>query len=186
MIVRKTNQALKRLAIVRPDLFATYTNITLVAGTVQSCPTDSMRLIDVTGASNGFQVKEINQDALDAMYPPWTTVTPAIPTNWMRYVRDPNRFQVYPPSIPGDILQILYAKTPQNYILGDTVVLGDAYEPLVIDCVIWLLESVDAEHVESGRAKMFLDSFTTGYTSGLQARKITDTSAAGEDPKDVL
>ncbi len=184
-VLRKVNQAFKRLSVIRPDLFSTVDTITCVAGRLQAAPDDSLRLMDVIGNTAGSTVKEVNQDTLDLMTQTWPSGTAGPAVDWMRYPRDPNRFFVWPPSTNVDTLQIVYAQSPPAYASGDSVLLQDAYMPLVVDCTIWLLESVDAEHVESGRAKMFKDSFAEMATAGLQARKITDTDTAGEAPGDT-
>jgi hypothetical protein len=91
-IVRKVNQTIRRMCILRPDLFVVHANITCVAGTLQSAPGDSVRLIDVVSNNDGSAVKEISQDTLDLMIPTWSTGAPAVALNWIRYPRDPNRF----------------------------------------------------------------------------------------------
>jgi hypothetical protein len=178
-IVRKTNQVLRRMVIIRPDLFAHVTTITTTAGSLQACPADSVRLMDVT--LNGAQraPKEINQEVLDLMFPSWNTTVAGPTTNWMRYPRDPNRFYVYPPSVGGETLTLVYARSTPTYVIGDTVALQDAYFPVLLDGVCWLMESLDAEHVESGRAKMFLDAYNAALVGGLAARRITDTEDGG-------
>lgn len=174
-IVRKVNQVLRRMVIVRPDLFSTVATITTVAGSLQTCPADSVRLMDVTLNGVSGAPKEINQEVLDLMFPNWNTDTAGPTTNWMRYPRDPNRFYVYPPSAGGETLTIVYARSTPTYTINDTIALQDAYLPVVLDGVCWLMESLDAEHVESGRAKMFQDAYNTALAGGLAARAITDS-----------
>lgn len=184
-IVRKVNQVLRRMIIVRPDLFTTIAPISCVAGVLQSCPADSVRLMDVTVNSANKAVKEINQEVLDLMFPSWAGDSSVPATNWMRYPRDPNRFYIYPPAAAGDALTIVYAKSTPAYLLGDTVALQDAYFPVLLDGVCWLMESMDAEHVESSRAKMFKDAYEGALGAGLTARKITDTEEAGMAKSEV-
>jgi hypothetical protein len=184
-IVRKTNQVLRRMVIVRPDLFSAIAPITCVAGTLQSCPADSVRLMDVTLNSANRVPKEINQEVLDLMFPAWGAESAEPTSNWMRYPRDPNRFYVYPPATAGEVITIVYAKSTPAYTLGDTVALQDAYFPVLLDGVCWLMESIDAEHVESSRAKMFKDAYEGALGAGLAARKITDTDEAGMAKNEV-
>jgi hypothetical protein len=178
-IVRKVNQVLRRMVIVRPDLFATVATITTTAGSLQACPADSVRLMDVTLNGSNLAPKEINQEVLDLMFPTWNADNAGATNNWMRYPRDPNRFYVYPPSAGGETLTIVYAKSTPTYVINDTVSLQDAYLPVLLDGVCWLMESLDAEHVESGRAKMFQDAYTTALGAGLAARAITDSEDGG-------
>ena len=60
-----------------------------------------------------------------------------------------------------------------------------AYMPSLIDGVVYLTQSIDDEHVSSGRAKLFLDSFGQWLSTSLQSRQITDDDSAGLDPKKV-
>jgi hypothetical protein len=48
-----------------------------------------------------------------------------------------------------------------------------------VDGVVFLASSVDDEHVNSGRAKMFLDSFTQQLGVSLQNRALNDSKIAG-------
>jgi hypothetical protein len=55
-----------------------------------------------------------------------------------------------------------------------------------VDGVIFLAESIDNEHVNSGRAKLFQESFVQSLGVSLQSRAITDTESGGLDPKQVI
>lgn len=185
-MVRKLNQVIRRAVVLRPDLFTQVATISCVAGGLQSCPADSVRLMDVLANSAGEAVKEVNQELLDLMVPGWELLTAGPAQNWMRYPRDPNRFYVYPSAVPASDLQIIYAKCPAMLTISDTVPMQDVYMPVLIDGLCWLAESIDAEHVESGRAKMFQDAFTTALTNGLQSRRITDTETAAGPAEDAV
>lgn len=184
-IVRKVNQALRRMCVVRPDLFAIHTAITCAAGTLQSAPADSMRLMDVVTNAAGIALKEINQDTLDLMIPSWGNSTSAPATNWMRYPRDPNRFYVSPAQGGGELLNVVYARSPATLTAGDIVPLPDAYMPTVLDGTSWLMESIDVEHADSGRADKFRSAFENALTAGLTVRRLTDADAAGLTDKEA-
>jgi hypothetical protein len=78
-------------------------------------------------------------------------------------------------------------QSPQPYTLAQTIeLLPDSYLPVVVDGTVYMAESVDNEHVNSGRAKLFFDSFTQSLGVGLQSRTITDTEEGGLDPKQVV
>lgn len=178
-IVRRINQTLRRAAIMRPDLFSVHASIACVTGVLQAAPADSLRLVDVVVNADNVALKEINQDTLDLMAPAWASAATAAPTDWMRYPRDPNRFYVYPPPLAGAALSIVYAQSPALVSSGDSIPLPDAYMPAIIDGTAWLLESVDAEHVESGRAGAFKADFEAAMGAGLTTRKITDSESGG-------
>lgn len=175
-IVRKTNQIIKRMLVVRPDLFIKVTPLVTVAGALQSAPTESMRFMDVLANSEGRVPKEVDQQAIDTMFPSWRQSQTGPMTQWMRAPRDPNRFYIYPASVGGETLTVAYAQTLPNYAINDIIELSDAYLPTILDGVCWLMESLDAEHVESGRARMFQESYTTGLASGLMSRGVADST----------
>lgn len=52
-LLRLVNQVVKRVAILRPDLFSEIDTITCVAGALQTAPADSIRLIEVLTAGDG-------------------------------------------------------------------------------------------------------------------------------------
>ena len=91
------NQALKRIAVLRPDLFAIIADIpTTQNEVVQSMPADSIRLLEIYSVKGGDGVIETNREILDQSLPTWmnTTAGPAI--NFMRHVRNANKFFIYP------------------------------------------------------------------------------------------
>jgi len=185
-MIRKINQIIRRAVILRPDLFTEVATISCVAGSLQSCPADSVRIMDVLSSNTGAAPKEVNQEVLDMMVPTWGANPTGDTINWMRYPRDPNRFYVYPSASVALPLTILYAKCPATLGASDIIPIQDVYYPFIVDGLCWLLESIDAEHVESGRAKMFQDSFYTGFSAGLQSRRITDTDTAAGPPEEAV
>lgn len=182
------NQTLKRMAMLRPDLFAVIGDISTTANTVlQSCPADSLRLIEIFQVKNGNAVTEVNRETLDRTAPSWQQEAAGQPVNFMRHVRNPNRFFVYPRPATGVVLVGEYAQTPPNYTLDQAITYPiDAYFPSVVDGVVFLAESIDNEHVNSNRAKLFQDSFIQGLGVSLQSRSITDTESGGQDPRQVI
>jgi hypothetical protein len=182
------NQTLKRMVMLRPDLFAVIDDFTTTANTVlQSCPADSNRLIEIFQVKNGNAITEVNRETLDRTVPGWVNETAGQPVNFMRHVRNPNRFFVYPRPEAGVVLVGEYAQTPPNYALNDTITFPtDAYFTAVVDGTVYLAESIDNEHVNSGRAKLFLDSFVQTLGVDLNARSLTDTESGGMEPKQVV
>ena len=175
------NQALKRIAVLRPDLFANVSTITCTQNAViQSAPADSIRIMEVFSVQNGNGIIETSREALDQAYPSWMNDAAASCVNWMRHIRNPNKFFIYPKAPAAQVLDIEYAQTPPNYT-GDATValLPDAYFPVVVDATVFLAESVDAEHVTSQRAQLFQTSFTQALGTSANARSITDPEAGG-------
>lgn len=183
--VRRT---LQRMAILRPDLFAVIEPLAVAAETaLQSCPADSVRLIEVFQVQGGGTIVEVSRQTLDRTVPGWYTELAGQPVNFMRHVRNPNRFFLHPRPSAGVSVVVEYAQAPPAYTLGQTILHpAPVYFPVIVDGVVFLAESVDNEHVNSGRAKMFHDLFKQALGEGLQARAITDTQSGGADPRQVI
>lgn len=182
------NQALKRIAVLRPDLFAYIGEIPTTAGAViQSAPSDSIRIMEIFQVKNGAGVTETSREALDQTYPTWMNDTAGATVNWMRHVRNPNRFFIYPKAPSGQVLIGEYAQTPKDYTSDeDVALLPDAFFPVVVDATVFVAESVDNEHVNSNRAQLFQQSFTQALGVSAQGRVITDTEEAGLKPDEVI
>ena len=182
------NQAIKRMVVLRPDLFAEYGEIATTANTpLQSLPSDSMRLIELYQVKDGNVLTEVNRESLDQGYPNWVSDPPGTPYNFMRHVRNANKYFLYPRPMPGIVLLGEYAKVPGDYALDAQITaLPDAYFPALIDGTTFLASSIDDQHVNSGRAKLFLDSFTTSLGSGVTNRPLTDAETAGMARGDVV
>lgn len=182
------NETLKRMAVLRPDLFSYIGEITTTPNTVlQSCPSDSVRLVEIFQVKDGSAITEVSRDTLDQSAPGWVSETAGTPVNYVRHVRNPNKFFVYPRPTSGIILIGEYVQSPSNYTLNQTILLlPDSYFSTVVDGTVYLAESVDNEHVNSGRAKLFFDSFAQSLGVGLQSRSITDTEEGGLDPRQVV
>ena len=175
------NQALKRIAVLRPDLFAYIGEIPTTAGQVlQSAPSDSIRIMEIFQVKDGSGITETNREALDQTYPTWMNDAAAATVNWMRHTRNANRFFIYPKAPAAQVLIGEYAQTPPVYDGTTTVaLLSDAYFPVVIDATVFIAESVDNEHVNSNRAQLFQQSFTQDLGVSAQGRVITDTEEGG-------
>lgn len=182
------NQTLKRTAVLRPDLFGVIGDIATTPNVVlQSTPSDSLRLIQIFQVKNGDAVTEVDREVFDQTYPGWVNEAAGTPVNFMRHVRNPNKFFVYPRPTSGVILVGEYAQVPPDYALNDTIALiPEAYFPVLIDGVVFLAESVDDEHVNSQRAALFQKNYIDSLEVSIRNRVATDTKQAGMDRKQVI
>lgn len=181
MLLGFANQTLKRMAVLRPDLFAYIGEIPTVTGQVlQSAPSDSLRIMEIFQVKNGNGVIEVNRESLDQTYPQWMNDDQGSCVNWMRHTRNNNKFFIYPKAPAGQVLIAEYAQTPKAYAADeDVALLPDAFFPIVVDGTVFLTESVDNEHVNSNRAQLFQQTFTQALGVNAQSRTITDTEEAG-------
>jgi hypothetical protein len=182
------NQTLKRMAMLRPDLFSDIVEIPTQTGSaVQTLPVGALRLLDVFQVKDGPAINEVDRETMNRNYPNWMTEPAGVPVNFMRHVKNPDRFFLYPRPQAGVILVGEYAATPPDYALGDSIdLLSGAYFPAIVDGTVYLAESIDDEHVASGRAKLFFDSFVQSLSASLDSRKVTDTKSAGLDRGEVI
>jgi hypothetical protein len=179
------NQVLKRVALFRPDLFGTITTVSTTANTpIQTLPSDAIRLIDIFQVVNGDAVTEVDRETLSRTLPGWMAETAGTPVNFMRHVKNPEQYFLYPKPTSGVQLLVEYAKSPVTYTIAQTITeLSDAYLPLVVDGTVWLAESIDSEYVTNGRAALFQKSFADQLVATIQNRQLTDTKQAGMKPR---
>lgn len=182
------NQSLQRMAILRPDLFTEIVDITTTADVaVQSLPTEAIRLVDIFQVKNGNAITEVDRETMNRNYPGWMSEASGTPVNFMRHVKNPDRYFLYPRPAAGVVLVGEYSKSPADYTINASIdVIADTYFPIVVDGTVYLAESIDDEHVQSGRAKLFYDSFVEQLGAGLQSRKLTDTKLAGMESGEVI
>lgn len=179
------NQTLKRMALLRPDLFSKFTTLTCTTGAVvQTMPTDCLRLMEVLNVVSGSSIRETNRQIMDDVYPSWASDSAAEAINWMRHPRDARKFFIYPKSPAGQQLYVEYSQSPPDYDASTTIeLLPDGYFPTLVDGIVFLAESIDNEHVNSGRAELFQKSFSEALAANLAAREVTDKEKAGIDEK---
>lgn len=178
-ILAALNRGMKRIALIRPDLFTSFTTLNLVAGVLQTVPNYG-RVMEVYGVTGGNTVAEANRENLDQLTPAWRTATPvAAPTNWMRHTRDANKFFVSPPSNGTGSLDLEYAISPAALALADPILLSDNYEPAIVDMTVAEIEWADDENVLNQRAEAFYKRAKDLLEGVIQKRVLTDTEKAG-------
>ena len=186
VFVRFANQTIKRIAVLRPDLFATVADVPTAAGEVlQEAPADALRIMEVLRVTGGLAVIETNREAMDTNYPAWAQEDSGACQCWMRHPRNNRRYFIYPSAPPGQQLVVEYAQMPRDYGPNeDVALLPDVFYPVVLDGMVYLSESVDDEHVNSNRAQMFQQSFTQALGVALQNRVLLDAEdgAVGTAP----
>lgn len=181
MLLGYVNQTLKRTAVLRPDLFGVVGELTMTANTaIQTLPAGAHRLIDIFQVKDGDAVTEVDRETMARNHPSWMAEAAGTPVNFMRHVRSHTTFFVYPRPAAGTILIGEYAMAPDDYAVNDDIVSPPpSFFGAIVDGVMFLASSVDDEHVNSGRAKVFLDSFTQQLGVSLQNRALNDTKQAG-------
>jgi hypothetical protein len=170
------NQTLRRMAVLRPTLFTSITSVPLAANTViQDLPPDGHRLVQMFFIDGYNSVNEVNREVFERAYPQWVSDPAGIPFNFVRHSRNATKFFVYPRPIAGLTATIEYVIEPKMYTINEQILyLKDTYLGVVVDGVVFLASSIDDEHVNSNRAKLFLDSFTQALGVDLQQQAVLD------------
>lgn len=180
------NNTIKRMVMLRPDLFTTVATITTTPNVVmQTMPSDSFRLVDIFQVTSGNTLEEVDRTQFDRTDINWATETAGTPVKFMRHPRNPNRYFLYPRPTSGVTLQAEYVKIQPTYTLNDTILnLPDDYLPAVVDGTIYSIISIENEmNPNSGqvgvmKAKMYWDSFTQSLGLSLQTRDLIDREPA--------
>jgi hypothetical protein len=181
------NQAVAEIALRRPDLFATFTQIPLTnVDTYQVAPAGTLRLMDIIRVTGGRVVKECSQDDLDQYNVNWHADAAGPTKNWVRHPRSPLAFYVSPPSDGTIVLTGMLALTPVQMVATDQFTFSDAYFPIVCDYIIWKAESRDDEAVQSARATLFLAAFNGSLGVSARTKATADSDVGNKDTQTAL
>lgn len=175
------NQTIRRMVMLRPDLFITQTDIATVPNVVeQMLPATAVRLVEIFRVKDGTSIEEVDRDQFNTAYPQWTTDPAGTPTKYIRHPRNPRAYFLYPRPVEGTELVGEYVVAPPVYTINDPItVLPTAYFGSLIDGTVYLAESTDDEHANSNRAKLFFDSFVQSLGIDFQTRSFIDVETGG-------
>lgn len=164
-------EGLREAAVMRPDLFSVVQPFTCVAGAAQGLTYGQVhQLLDVLGITGGARITRMDRMTMDLFRPTWTSDTPAPAQQWSPLEGDPLKFYVYPPSTPGQQLDVRVVRIPPEYALDAPIAdLPDTYEPALADYVIYRAEMKDDEHVLSQRAAAHYTAFKAKFGAGNAA-----------------
>lgn len=187
-MLRLTNQVLRQTAVLRPDLFVLLGDIpTTPEVAEQSAPADSLRLVSIRSIKDGPAITEVSYDTMDRSYPQWRLDPAGTPVNFMRNVRNPNGYFLYPRPAAGTVLTGEYVQSPPEYT-GDQQIalLPDAFQPVMVAGVIMLIAAIENPSLDPARYKQFADMYSQSLRANMEGRVLTDTPAAGLEPKQVI
>ena len=118
------NEALRMLALLRPDATSVIHTLVVVAGTRQFIPSDGERLLKVVRNINsddsiGRAIRLVNQNDMDSMSPDWHQQVGTRVSEYCFDDRTPKWFYIYPSVAAGSKIEIEYSKTPPALGLED-------------------------------------------------------------------
>lgn len=128
------NQALKILALVRPDATSKIATIALKEGSRQFIPNDGVRLLNVVRNINsdntiGIAVRLVQREDMDSMSPDWHVAMGTVVREYMFDARSPKHFYIYPCVSPGKTLEIEYSSYVEDINIQNVI------DPLPVDAI---------------------------------------------------
>ena len=147
------------------DVYVLRDVIIAVAGTVQDLPTDAIRLVDVVkNTADGSAIRESDYATVDMLSSTWRAATAGVAENFFYDNRNPKQFEVYPPQVGGESIQIVYNAQPGDATVTGNIIIDDMYADSLIDYIVYRGFSKDTEDAsaELGRATAFYRAFLIG------------------------
>lgn len=182
-LLKWLNEAETAIIDARPDALTRHDTITLVAGTLQSIPADSIMLVDVIrNLPQGRACTATKRGHLDSFQPNWHNELPEDEVVEWAYdpQRDRPRFYVNPPSTGGARqLELVTSYVPTKLTLASAAIhLHDVYVPILVDYVCYR-SFMDGTEVDKsiGKANAYLQSFGQRLGLQTQARTAIDPAA---------
>ena len=198
-LLRYINDAQREIVNFKPDASAVTANVQLVTGTLQTLPTNGLRLIKVTrnmsgtGSATGKRaIRIVSSDILNTQEPDWhdPTVTGHAThgTEVKHYVfdeDDPRKFYVYPGVAGNAYVEIVYSKNPDDLSSASSNIdIDDIYGNAIIDFVLYKAYLKDAEYAGNAqRAGTHYQLFTASVGQGAQAQTLLDPNT---DPTSTM
>jgi hypothetical protein len=187
--IKYLNAALRTLILVRPDAKAVTESVLLVAGTKQTKPTDSLRLLDISrnmgtdGTTVGKIITPAARDHIDYSNLLWHAATGEAAIDNYSYDKNvPDIFYVTPPvSSSVDVyIEMSHSQLPTTITApGDSLDVNDVFFEPLVQYMLYKAFSVDDEDVEFGKATQYLQNFFN-----LLQIEMTVSLADGPEPKE--
>ena len=161
------------------DVYVLRDNITAVAGTVQSLPTDAIRLVDVVkNVSNGSAIHESDYATVDVLQNTWRSASAGVAEVYFYDSSNPKQFEVYPPQSGGESIEVVYNAQPSNANVSGNITISDMYADSLIDYIVYRGLSKDTEDTATDLGKA-----TAYYRAFLVGIGFKDTTDAAIEPR---
>ena len=172
--LRWINDAAAAAIIIRPAARAVTNVLSLVQGTLQTLPANSVQLLDVTrnmaadGVTPGRIVRRVDRQLLDDQNPDWHSTTPAGKIKHYTFEeRAPKQFYCYPPAIAGTKVEALFSQLPPTVTQDtDTLDMGPEYMNALVNYMLYRAMSKDAEYANGQVAAAFYQAFVEAINGG--------------------
>jgi hypothetical protein len=186
-LLRWINDSRSAIIIRRPQAGSVVENATLVAGTLQSIPSDGITFLDAirnmgtSGTTPGRVIRRTDRQSLDDDDLYWHAATASNEISQFTFDdRVPTKYYVYPPALAGTRIELAYAKTPSAVTTtGDNLNFQDEYMEAVVNYVCYRAKSKDSEFGNAGEATAFFAAFNDSLGVNKQAKTETSPNQPG-------
>lgn len=178
-----------RMAILtrRPAACSKVLNLTLVAGTYQTLPTDGVELIDIIrnmgtdGNTPGRAIRRTDRQNIEDFDLNWHAATPSLVISQFTYDdRTPKVFFVNPPAVAGTKILSSYAAIPAEIAaLTDDLDIALEYMDAVVNYVCYRAKSKDSEYANAAEAGAYYGAFNDALGVSQQSQTASSPNQPG-------
>ena len=191
------NDAVRAVALKRPDATASIIPFTCAAGVKQQLPDSVYQLIDIVGQDTGRAIVSADRVTLDTADPMWRTTTGEDTAEaWLYNPALPQYFMLYPGVAEGTGLELAVSLYPTEIELDDlddedpvTMPINDIFVNPVVDWCLYRAFSKDAPGQDDNLAKQHLQNYNDAMgiknkvdKAGAQARAVRAAGETGVAP----
>jgi len=157
------------------DVYVLRANITATAGTVQSLPSNGIRLVDVVkNVSGGRAIQQTDYAIVDVLSSVWRAAAAGVAENFFYDERNPKQFEVYPPQAGGELIEVVYNAQPGDATINGNIVISDMYADSLIDYIVYRGLSKDTEDSAAGLGRA--TAFYRAFLAGIGFKESVDTA----------
>lgn len=191
------NDAVRAVALKRPDATASIITFTCAAGVKQRLPDTVYQLIDIVGQDTGRAIVSADRVTLDTADPMWRTTTGEDTAEaWLYNPALPQYFMLYPGVAAGVGLELAVSLYPTEIVLDDLddedpieMPINDIFVNPVVDWCLYRAFSKDAPGQDDNLAKQHLQNYNDAMgiknkvdKAGAQVRAVRAAGETGVAP----
>lgn len=147
------------------DAYVLRADMNMVAGTVQTLPSNAIRLVDVVrNVLDGSSIHQADYALTNMLDRDWRALPAGPAENYFYDERNPKQFEVYPPQDGSESVEIIYNAQPGDALINGNIIIDDMYGDVLIDYICYRALSKDTEDsaVDTRKATAFYNAFLVG------------------------
>lgn len=179
------NMGQQQIVILQPTANVTVAATQLAAGTLQTTPSASLYLLNITrnmgsdGLTPGRIVLPVDWEKLSMLDEDWHTATGSEVKRYVYDPKTPDQFWVYPgiPVLSTVYVELVYSTLPTAATSGGSITIPDKYEAPLLDYILYRAFSKDSDAPNSlaksqAYFQLFMDAIgRRGITEATQNPK---------------